>query len=552
MSLTKTALWREWAIVAMLAAPLIHAQRPAAQTSPQASATFKIAGRVVDALSGAPLAEAHVRLIDTQNRNTRIHVLTEENGVFEFKNLPAGKFALLGTRRGYMRSSYDQHDAFSTAIVTGAGMETENLVLRLTPLARIFGKVSDEFGEPVRNAMIWLYTRDDQNGYNRVVQQTNTQTDDLGTYEFPTVGPATYYISASGKPWYAVYPPPEPVPGQLLSQVDSSLDVVYPSTFYNGATDSDAATPITPKGGEQLQVDIHLAPTAGLKLILRIPSNDDGHSYSIPNLSRREFDSSVLSNSSGRFIAPGVYEMTGLVPGRYSVLSQGTNTTSARYAELDLRNNGQEVDVTQMEPAVDVRVSVKVSSGALPQEVFVGLQDGQHQVENSYPVDASGHTELDNIRPGKYSLVAFCGNVACSITRMVAEGREMAGREITIEPGSTQELTVVLTQGVVAVEGFVKRGTRPVAGAMVVLVPDNPEGHQDLIRRDQSNLDGSFVVRGVIPGSYRILALEHAWTMPWREPGALTPYLAKSQALTVGSLMQRTVVLPEAIEAQLR
>ena len=89
MSLTKTALWREWAIVAMLAAPLIHAQRPAAQTSPQASATFKIAGRVVDALSGAPLAEAHVRLIDTQNRNTRIHVLTEENGVFEFKNLPA-------------------------------------------------------------------------------------------------------------------------------------------------------------------------------------------------------------------------------------------------------------------------------------------------------------------------------------------------------------------------------------------------------------------------------------------------------------------------------
>jgi len=46
--------------------------------------------------------------------------------------------------------------------------------------------------------------------------------------------------------------------------------------------------------------------------------------------------------------------------------------------------------------------------------------------------------------------------------------------------------------------------------------------------------------------------LENAWDLPWGEPGALTPYLAKSQALTVGSLMQRTVVLPEAIEAQLR
>jgi hypothetical protein len=96
-------------------------------------------------------------------------VITEENGAFEFKDLPAGKFALRAARRGYLRGSYDQHDQFSTAIVTGAGMETENLVLRLTPLARIFGKISDQFGEPVRNAMIWLYTRDDQNGYDRVV-----------------------------------------------------------------------------------------------------------------------------------------------------------------------------------------------------------------------------------------------------------------------------------------------------------------------------------------------------------------------------------------------
>jgi hypothetical protein len=348
-----------------------------------------------------------------------------------------------------------------------------------------------------------------------------------------------------------VYPPSEPVPGHV-SQVDSSLDVVYPSTFYNGATDSDPATPITLKGGEQQQVDIHLAPTAGLKMILRIPSTGDGHSYSIPNFSRQEFENSVFANSvSGQFIAPGAYEMSGLVPGRYSVLSQGTDTTAARYAELDVRSNGRELDVAQMEPAVEVRLSVNVSDGgALPQEVYVALQDGQHQVENSHPVDASGHAELGNIRPGKYSLVTFCGNVACSISRMVAAGREIAGHELTVVSNTSQDLTVFLTVGVVSVEGFVKCGGKGVAGAMVILVPKDPDAHQDLFRRDQSDSDGSFILRGVIPGDYTIIALVDAWTLPWREPGVISRYLFRGETLTVGALMQRSVTLPEPLEPQ--
>jgi len=35
-------------------------------------------------------------------------------------------------------------NSFSTAIVTGAGFDTENLVLRLTPLALLGGKVIDD------------------------------------------------------------------------------------------------------------------------------------------------------------------------------------------------------------------------------------------------------------------------------------------------------------------------------------------------------------------------------------------------------------------------
>ena len=50
-------------------------------------------------------------------------------GKFEFNGLAAGKYSLVGAKRGFVTSAYDQHDQFSTAIVTGAGLETEALIL---------------------------------------------------------------------------------------------------------------------------------------------------------------------------------------------------------------------------------------------------------------------------------------------------------------------------------------------------------------------------------------------------------------------------------------
>jgi len=43
------------------------------------------------------------------------------------------------------------------------------------------------------------------------------------------------------------------------------------------------------------------------------------------------------------------------------------------------------------------------------------------------------------------------------------------------------------------VEGTAKRAGTPFAGAMVVLVPEDPEDNADLFRRDQSDLDGTSV-----------------------------------------------------------
>jgi Carboxypeptidase regulatory-like domain len=512
-------------------------------------ARFKISGTVLDALTNAPLAQTRVTLIDSKNRGQAIWTVTSKDGRFEFTSLPAHKFALQGARRGYLRTAYDQHGQFSTAIVTGVGLGTENLVLRLTPLSGISGRVLDESGDPVRNAAVMLY-REDQDGLRQIRSRDRDMTDDQGFYEFSNLAPGSYFLSANAKPWYAVNPPH--ADGNVPVLVDRAFDVVYPAAFYNGVTDSDGATPIPLKGGDHLQIDLHLSPIPALHVIFRIPESYKSQ-HGFPMLQRREFDSTeYMELNNVRQSEAGVYELTGLPPGRYSLERPGPKTPE-KVGELDLRTDNQEVELSRAESGSSVTFSVKLPGDApLPGELFLALQNSRHDPLGYSQVDTSGHATFSSVTPGKYSIVVYSGSVPSAVARVSTREHEMDGREITVTPGSSQDLTVLLTQGVVSIEGFVKRGNKPTSGAMIVLAPQDPESHQELFRRDQSDLDGSFVVRGVIPGSYTILALENAWTMPWREPGALTPYLAKGQSLTIGALMQRSVVLPETLEPQPR
>jgi hypothetical protein len=68
---------------------------------------------------------------------------------------------------------------------------------------------------------------------------------------------------------------------------------------------------------------------------------------------------------------------------------------------------------------------------------------------------------------------------------------------------------------------------------MIVLVPENFQNNGSLIRRDQSDSDGTFTLRAVLPGKYTVLALENAWDLEWLNPSVLMPYLPGGTPLEV-------------------
>jgi hypothetical protein len=526
----------------------IQAQTPNAEPGEIPSGPYRIAGRVVNSKGGSPLTRTRVTIADAKIRENIQYVVTADDGRFEF-HVPAGKFALQGAKRGFITAAYNQHDQFSTAIVTGADVDAANLTLRLAPNAVLSGRVLDESGEPVRNAQITAYRENRFSGISQVSRYRSATTDDQGRYEVATLDEGTYFVSAKATPWYAVHAPSASGDATTPpSQVDPTLDVAYSVTFYGDTTDTDSASPIPVRGGDRLEADIHLTPAPALHLLFRFAENSQ---VAFPQLQRQSFDGveDVEGNIQG--VSPGVYELTGIAAGRYMVRMPDSNGQLREPTSINLTSS-QELDGSSGNSTSKVKVTIEgtgSSTTGVPPQLQLGLRDNKGKVIRS-EVDTKGEANFADVIPGKYDVLAGSQNQVFSVQRISWEGGGVSGRSLTIPAGASVSISVSLLGGSATVEGFAKRNGKGVDGAMVVLIPKDPEANHDRFRRDQTDLDGSFSLYNVSPGSYTVIAIENGWDLDWAKPAVLANYGRHGQSLVIRAQTKGTIRLPEPIAAE--
>jgi hypothetical protein len=542
------------AMVATVCGLLLSGARAQTENSQRAaipSGPYRIAGMVLNAKTGSALSHATVTVSDATKREIEQMFVTGDDGRFEF-HVPAGKFSLRGARRGFTAGYYDQHEEFWTGIVTGADLGTEDLALRLAPDAVLTGKVLDEFAEPVRGAQIMVYREDHSEGVSRIVRASGAATDDQGRYEVAPLIEGTYFVSVSTSPWYAVHPPSNGEgAAKSSSQVDGSLDVVYPITYYGDASESEDAAPIPLRGGDRLEADIRLSPVPAMHLIVRLPEDGSGGIH-LPMLQKPVFDGlEPVGVSNVQNVAPGVYEMTGIASGRYTV--QAVNSKGEAKEPIDVNlNGGSELDASAGRSTSRIVMAVQVEGAANPPAQFrIGLRNNRGTMTVA-ELDAKGMANFSDITPGKYEVLAFpqLQTQSYSVVRIASEAGTISGHELNVPAGASLTIAVSLVGSSVSVEGFAKRAGRGVSGAMIVLVPKNPDRDHDLFRRDQSDLDGSFSLKNVIPGSYSIVAIENGWDLDWAEPVVLAGYLKHGQTVAVEGRAQTAVHLADVVEVQ--
>jgi hypothetical protein len=213
-------------------------------------------------------------------------------------------------------------------------------------------------------------------------------------------------------------------------------------------------------------------------------------------------------------------------------------------------NGGGELDVSTGRSTSKVKATVQLAGwGSIPSQLAITLSDNKGRRSRT-ELDAKGEANFSDVIPGKYEVFAGSPTQPFSVVRIVTEAGAISGHTFNMPPGASLTISLSVLAGSVTVEGYAKRTGKAVAGAMIVLVPKDAEANRDCIRRDQSDLDGGFRLRNVVPGIYTIVAIENGWDLDWAEPAALTGSVKQGQTIEVGSRSQTTMRLADAVEVQ--
>lgn len=536
------------------------AQEPMTSSGSTSATPFQISGVLVDEINGQPIRHARVAITPVTKPDAYTTIITQESGQFVFPNLTPGKYRLSAQKRGYLTRSFNQHDGFSSAIMVGADQNSSNLLFKLPRESVISGVVSDEAGEPVRNAQILVYTAGLVQGEQGPYFHYRGTTDEEGSYRCGHLSPGKYLVAVIGSPWYAQRLAPMQAQrvissdgmrlvspaahaGDENNQNRSPLDVAYPVTYYPGVTEAAAATPIVIRSSAHFVADISLQPVPASHIRLSPDALNKENSFI--QVWSRPFDAAAAHvTSERRFVSLGDMELVGLAPGHYELEfrdGQSGNRGPAKWVEVDAVDSG-EVRMDQATPSVDVTAALKLDAATTaPLEGTLRLFNSRMQESINEQVSSAGEIVFkQRIRPGKYELTLI-NNSGEFIKTIAASGASVSGRVVEVNGQGPVKLTLTIARGAAEVNGVALRNDKPLAGVMIVLVPSDMAHNRILVRRDQSDSDGTFTLRAVVPGRYTLLALENGWKMEWQNPDVLKPYLAAGEIIDVQQNANYTV-----------
>jgi hypothetical protein len=508
--------------------------------------SYRIAGTAVNALTGEPLHHAEISIGSPREVEAIQTVDTGTDGRFEFSGLVRGKYWLGAEAPGFPRQAYEQHEQFSTAIAVGPGLASENLLFRVHPDGVISGTISDDQGDAVRDAQVMLFRNAMSEGRKQTGLWRQVGVDDRGYYRFSHLPPGTYFVAVSAQPWYSRYATAASIRLRAggssksgafpASSERSPLDVAYPITYYSGSTDAVNATPIALNAGDRVAADVTLSPVPALHLRIADPDAAQGQGMNVSLNQSMLGDFSATVNAQVTNLGHGEIEVAGVAPGQYNMQVElyGNDVDSGgavREQKVDLQNDA-EISAGPLSASTQVTGQVQFD-GPVPQQAYIRLWNHASSQFLGTQVSDKGEFDIgEPVAPGNYEVTLVnAGGVA--LGAVTATGAKVDGRMVQITGGGAVRLKVTTIRGLGKIDGTALQAGKPGSGVMIVLVPHDLQNSLSLVRRDQSDSDGTFTLDTVVPGRYTVLAIANGWDLEWQNPEILNSYLSRGQVVRV-------------------
>ncbi len=530
----------------------------------QTAGNRTISGFVISGVNGEALADAGVTLSDAGDGKKAAETATDGEGRFLFANVADGRYTLRASHRGFVTAGYEEHGGFSTAIVTGGGLDTTGLRFTLEAQAAIYGTVTEDSGDPVPQARVSLYHR--VGGLGRMERAGMALADAMGHFELHHLTAGSYYLCASGEPWYRAIgvTAPEEQGGAAGEKPRSPLDVAYRLTCYPDTTDPNAAEAVEVSAGDRVAANLTLHPVPAVHISVEIP-NPTGQQHggiAPPIFFQDVFGDRDLVQAGPSFISESqgsdgnsvtTLEISGVAPGEYDVEVRPQPGAPSLFTTMDATTDHASLDLSSIPPEAEVSGKISMAGGgSLPNELSMMLMPVQGEGQGFAQVFSDGSFTFHGVRPGTYSVLLNSGGPTnrsfLFAAQLSASGGRVEGRELEVGSDAVV-LNVVAAEASVTVRGFAKSNGKPTPGVFVVLVPEGASAGREALKADQTDSDGSFNLLHVLPGAYSLVAVEEGWTLDWGQPGAMARYLAKGERVNVAADAKQ-INLKEPVEVQ--
>ena len=484
------------------APPPSPSQQPPASNQPK-PLPARLSGRVLRDDSGLSLAKATVLMFLDGRPQDNLSARTDRSGVFEFPEVSPGRYRLRAQRNGFVAQPYGARGGGpGVVLVVEAGQRLEKIEFRLLPAGVITGNVRDEDNEPVEGVEVRaLRARFSAGGQLETSSARSSRTDDLGNYRLPGLAPGWYYVQAGG------------LAERNMVAMDLEASVSYASSLYlRAATPEEAQRVQVTSGVESRGLDLAVTSGPSLTVTGIILDPDAG-------AGPRNYSAGYTRGSATFFIgvnrSDNTFRLTGLAPGTYTLMASAweqSKMTRSGYRTVRLVDSDVHV-VLELGRSAEVGGELRASDGQpLPAaNLFLRLiSDATDGSISMTQVEGNGKFRISNVPEGRYWIRLQGRESELYLKEATCVGHDYTSEQITLAAAQVVDnCTIVVSRDVGEVSGSVTHDTKPISGQVVVLIPVEKERRRNPrhTATAQSDADGNFVLRGVIPGDHFAFAV---------------------------------------------
>jgi hypothetical protein len=529
--------------------------RPAdGQTPPRDAAkekgTASIKGRVVAADTGKPMRRVQVSLSSPDLSESR-SMSTTAQGVFEFKDLPAGRYNVTASRPGYLRLQYGQRRPGEPGrpLQMADGERVANADIALPRSGSIAGRITDELGDPLAGVNIypcqWRYFR----GKRRMVPISSggtsfNQTDDTGQFRITGLEPGDYFVLATVRTTWTVDDKPDERIG-------------FAPTYAGGTINAAEALRVKVGMGQEASAGDFAMVPGRVSTISGMAMYSSGQPMAGESVNMtQEFAGPGWSSQFGmpgsKVNPDGSFTIRNVPPGEYrlSVRGAGSEGRPAEGVTVTVSASGEDLAGVMLVGGTGGSLAGRIVSdtgASLPMPNSGRMRVSARAIDPTTTYQSFGDQDNGRVKDdGSFEVANVFGLNRITVSPLPTgwvvrsieyQGRDLADVPVDVRGGQRFDgVTIVLSQSLPKVRGTLldERG-QPIDGSVLMFPEDAAKWGEDarLVKTARPDPAGAFEIRNVIPGAYLLAPLEYVRDGEWADPAFLETLRDQSKRVRV-------------------